>query len=392
MVGISKLYCGSIESSDVLRYGRKSKDLPSHLLQFSEDKKPVIVWNCTKKCNLKCIHCYSHSDSNYDPYELSTEEAKKMIDDISDFGCPVLLFSGGEPLLRKDIFELIDYAVNKNLRAVLSTNGTLLTKDTTAKLKKYNLSYMGISLDGLTKTNDRFRGIKGAFDKAILGIKNCIEADIKVGIRFTINKWNHKEIPDIFNLIEKMNIPRICFYHLVYTGRGKELVNSILTHEETRNAVDTIINKTDELFKKGLKKEVLTVDNHCDGAYLYLRMLKENHPGKDEVLKLLQYNKGNNTGVGIGCISWDGEVYANQFWRNYSFGNIKKRTFGEIWSDLSDPVMKRLKNKAQYIKGRCAECRWLAICGGNSRVRAQSITGDLWGNDPACYLTDEEIR
>jgi len=210
-------------------------------------------------------------------------------------------------------------------------------------------------------------------------------------LRFTINHMNISEIPAVFNLLEEAHIPRVCFYHLVYSGRGSELIDEDLYHNETREVMDLIIDRTMDLHDRGIPKEVLTVDNHADGPYLYLRMLKEENKRAGEVLQLLKMNEGNSSGRGIGCISWDGSVYADQFWRHYSFGNIKDRPFSKIWTDLSNPLMERLKDKKKYIKGRCASCKWLDICGGNFRVRAEAVTGDLWAPDPACYLTDEEI-
>jgi Fe-coproporphyrin III synthase len=391
MIGISKLYCGTVEPSDALRYGRDSSQLPSHLLQFSEDKRPVVVWNVTRRCNLKCIHCYAHAKNIAFENELTTEQGKELINDLADFGSPVMLFSGGEPLVRKDLPELAAHAVEKGMRAVISTNGTLITRTMARTLKEIGLSYVGISLDGMQEINDRFRGVKGAFQSALEGIKNSQDAGIKVGLRFTVNKFNVNEIPKIFQLLEEMDIPRVCFYHLVYAGRGSELVKDDLSHAETRKAVDLIIDETKRLFAEGKPKEVLTVDNHADGPYVYLRLLQEDPQRAQEVLELLKWNEGNNSGRGIGCVSWDGEVHADQFWRHYSFGNVKDRPFSEIWTDTSEPLMKKLKDKKEHVKGRCAACRWLDVCGGNFRVRAEAVSGDAWAPDPACYLTDEEI-
>ena len=391
MIGISKLYCGTVEPSDALRYGRASSQLPSHLLQFSSDKKPVVVWNITRRCNLKCVHCYAQAGDLPFDNELTTIEGQKLIDDLARFNVPVILFSGGEPLVRKDLPELAAYAVKKGLRAVISTNGTLISRETARTLKDIGLSYVGISIDGMKEINDRFRGVKGAFNSALEGIKNCLAAGIKVGLRFTINKFNAGEIPKIFNLLEEMEIPRACFYHLVYAGRGSNLLNNDLSHEETRAAVDLIMDLTKKLHDTGQPKEILTVDNHSDGPYLYLRLLKENPGRASEVLELLKMNEGNNSGRGIGCISWDGKVHADQFWRHYSFGDIRERPFSEIWTDTSDPLMRKLKDKKKHVKGRCASCRWLDICAGNFRVRAEAVTGDIWAPDPACYLTDKEI-
>ena len=391
MIGISKLYCGTVEPSDALRYGRHSSTLPSHLLQFSKDKRPVVVWNVTRKCNLKCVHCYAQATEEALADELSTEEGKALIDDLAQFGAPVMLFSGGEPLVRKDLPELAAYAVEKGMRAVISTNGTLITPNVAKTLKSIGLSYVGISLDGMQGINDKFRGVAGAYDKALEGIRNCQSAGIKVGLRFTVNKFNVGEIPAIFDLLEEMDIPRVCFYHLVYAGRGSKMVEEDLTLDETRQAVDLIIDRTKALHDKGMAKEVLTVDNHADGPYLYLRLLKEDPERASEVLELLKMNEGNNSGRGIGCVSWDGEVYADQFWRHHSFGNVRQRPFSEIWTQPEDDLLLKLKEKKLHVKGRCSTCAWLDVCGGNFRVRAEAVSDDVWAPDPACYLTDEEI-
>jgi 12,18-didecarboxysiroheme deacetylase len=391
MIGISKLYCGAVEAADVLRYGRHSGALPSHLLQFSADKRPVVVWNVTRRCNLKCVHCYAQATATESEGELSLDQGLALLDDLKGFGVPVVLFSGGEPLMHPNLLTLVEHAVTLGMRAVISTNGTLIDRAMAGQLKRFGLSYVGISLDGVEATHDRFRGQAGSFAAAMAGVRHCQEAGIKVGLRFTINKHNYQEIPAIFDLIEEREIPRVCFYHLVYAGRGSRLVEAALSHEETRAVVDLIIDRTADLFHRGKPKEVLTVDNHADGPYIYLRLRRENSPRAAEVLELLRMNEGNNSGRGIGCVSWDGQVHADQFWRHYSFGNIKERPFSRIWTDLSNPLMAQLKVKKQHVTGRCATCRWLDTCGGNFRVRAEALTGDLWAPDPDCYLTDAEI-
>ncbi|WP_440947597.1 12,18-didecarboxysiroheme deacetylase [Methanosarcina sp. T3] len=394
MIGISKLYCGTVEPSDALRYGRDSKRLPSHLLQFSKDKKPVVVWNMTRRCNLKCVHCYAQAKDMEFKNELSTEEGKALIDDLAAFGSPVMLFSGGEPTMRKDLPELAAYAREKGMRAVISTNGTLIDKELAKKLKAVGLSYVGVSLDGVRETNDKFRGMKGAFDAALRGLHNCQEEGIKVGLRFTINKQNVRDIPAIFDLLEEENIPRVCFYHLVYAGRGSTMVDEDLSPEESRKAVDLIMERTKALHEKGFPAEVLTVDNHCDGPYIYLKLLKENPERAAEVFELLSMNQGNSSGIGIGCVSWDGSVHADQFWRHYSFGNVRERPFSEIWTDQSDELMAGLKHRKPLIQAnadRCAKCKWFDVCNGNFRVRAEAVYGNVWADDPACYLTKEEI-
>lgn len=396
MIGISKLYCGAVEAADVLRYNRESGKLPSHMLQFSADKKPVVVWNCTRTCNLKCVHCYAGSEGKHYEGEMTTEQGKAMIDDLSQFGAPVLLFSGGEPTIRPDMPELAQYAKDHGMRVVISTNGTLITPELARQMADVGLSYVGVSLDGGRETHDKFRGVEGSFDKAIEGIRNSREAGIKVGLRMTINKLNWRDINEIFDLMEEEQINRACFYHLVYTGRGSELMEEDLNHAETRAAVRLIMDRTRDWFSRGGKPEILTVDNHADGPFVYMELLKEDPERAAEVLQLLQWNRGNSTGNGISCVSWDGEVYADQFWRHFSFGNVTERPFSEIWTDVSretdaSDLMFKLKDKRPHVKGRCASCQWLDICGGNFRVRAEAATGDLWAPDPACYLTDEEI-
>ncbi|HDP24404.1 MAG TPA: radical SAM protein [Deltaproteobacteria bacterium] len=389
MIGISKLYCGTVEASDPLRYGRNSGSLPSHLLQFSSDKKPVVVWNVTRACNLRCAHCYASTTSQTE--ELSTKEGLSLLEELSGFGSPVVLFSGGEPTLRKDLPILIKSAVENGMRAVISTNGTLITPDFAMRFADLGLSYIGVSLDGLEAVNDSFRGLDGAFRMAMNGIYHAMHEGIKVGLRFTMNRRNVQEIPGIFSLMQQEGIPRICFYHLVYTGRAKTLMEEDLSHAETRETLDLIMDRARTMIESGLDVEVLTVDNHADGPYVYLRMIKEGSPRASDTLELLKMNGGNSSGVGIACINFDGEVYPDQFWRHRVLGTIRQRPFSEIWEDPSNEFLMKLKNKKEHVTGRCRQCRWLDVCAGNFRARAEAVTGDPWGVDPACYLSDEEI-
>ena len=359
------------------------------MLQFPADKKPVMVWNRTKRCNLRCAHCYASSDNSAAHDELTTGQSRKMISDLAAFGCPVLLFSGGEPLMRDDLPELIAFARQAGLRAVLSTNGTLITKNVAERLAGADLSYVGVSLDGLEDVNDDFRGVKGAFASALAGIRHCRDASVKVGLRFTMNGRNFDQLPAIFDLVERENIPRVCFYHLVSAGRGGQLDDESLSHDQTRRALDIIMDRTAVMISAGRKIEILTVDNHADGPYVYLRLLRENPARAENCLRLLEMNGGNSSGIGIGCVSWNGDVHPDQFWRAYTLGNILDRPFSEIWSDADNPMLVKLRNRKQYFTGRCRNCKWLNVCNGNLRARAESAE-DTWADDPACYLTDEE--
>jgi len=388
MISITKLLCDSDYYGDTLRYSLGSR---GQVHGAAQGHGPVVVWNCTRTCNLSCIHCYSNSESKKYEGELTTREALRFIDDLAEFRVPVILFSGGEPLLRNDLMELVAYAKEKGIRPTISTNGTLLSPQNILALKNLGVGYIGVSLDGIGENNDRFRGWQGAYDSALEGIRNCIEVDQRVGLRFTINRHNFKEINDILDLIEKENIPRVCFYHLVYSGRGSKMIDEDTTRVESRAALDLIIERTRDFHRRGLQKEILTVDNHADGIYIYLK-LKEKEPERArKVLELLELNGGNRTGIAIGAVDWYGNVHPDQFTQNHTFGNVRERKFGEIWTDNSKPVLAGLKDRKKLLKGRCASCMWLNLCNGNFRARAEAVSGDFWESDPACYLTDEEI-
>ena len=391
MIGVSKLLCGKVTPSDALRYDRRSDHSPSHLLQFTRDKKPIVVWNSTKACNLRCIHCYYTATAQPDPDELTTAEAKAMIDGLAAFGAPVLLFSGGEPLLRQDLFELGAYAVEHGLRTVISTNGTLIDRKAALRIKEAGFPYVGISVDGIGETNDRFRGMTGAFDAALGGIRACTDAGIRTGLRLTLNRHNYEDLNTIFDLLEAENIRRACFYHLVYAGRGARIQHDDLSLEESRAAVDLIFDRTEDFARRDVDIEILTVDNHTDGPYLLRRVQAQQPERANEVLQLLHWNGGNSSGIGIGAVDHLGYVHADQFWQHYSFGTVRERPFGEIWTDTSDPLMAGLKNRKPLLKGRCAACQYLDLCNGNFRVRAEAVYDDVWAPDPACYFTDEEI-
>ncbi|MFQ6094347.1 MAG: radical SAM protein, partial [bacterium] len=363
------------------------------LVPSARKRRPVVVWNVTRTCNLRCIHCYTDSEEKRYSDELTTVEAKAMIDDLADYGVPALLLSGGEPLMRKDIFELAAHAQSRGVRTVLSTNATLISPEIAHRIKDLGMVYVGASLDGIGRTNDRFRGKGGAFRRAVEGIRNCKAVGLKISLRMTLTRHNVQELDQIFNFVEKEKIERLCFYHLAYAGRGRSLSGDDLSPAETRLALHTILEKTKGLHQRGLKKDVLTVDNHADGVYIYLKLLKENPERAKKVKQLLEWNGGgaNSSGVGIADIDFRGDVHADQFWMDYAFGNVRERRFSHIWEDTSDPLMAGLKDRLPLLKGRCAQCRWIEMCGGSLRVRAQFVHNDPWAEDPACYLTDEEI-
>ena len=395
MINISKLYCDQITPGDWLRYGRRgSGERPGELVPAkASERRPIVVWNITRNCNLKCVHCYNDSGAGKPCDEIPTNEAKAVIDDLASFGVPSVLFSGGEPLMRHDLLELIAHAVGRGMRTVISTNGTLITADKALQIKELGVSYVGISLDGIGPINDTFRGVEGAFERAVAGIRHCQAAGVRVGLRLTLTRRNVQDIDGLFAFFEAEGIERACFYHLVPSGRGAGIADEDLTHAETRAAMDRILATTRRLKASGRNTDILTVDNHVDGVYLYRKLLAENSPRAADVWKLLTWNGGGlySSGVGIGCIDYEGQVHPDQFWWHYSLGSIRERPFSRIWTDPDEPLLKGLRARRSYIHGRCAACRYFNACGGSLRVRADCHTGDPWAPDPACYLTDEEI-
>jgi radical SAM protein with 4Fe4S-binding SPASM domain len=394
MINVSKLYANHSTTGDPLRYGKAHSASVGHshhykghgMAKSASERRPVVVWNITKRCNLRCVHCYTNSDNNLGANELSFDEGKALIDDLAEFKIPALLMSGGEPLIRPDVFELAEYAVSRGLRPVLSTNGTLITKEIAAKIKSTGFIYAGISLDGIGETNDKFRGMDGAFKLAMAGFRNCQEVGQRVGLRLTLTKRNYLDLHKIFDFLLEEKIPRACFYHLVYSGRGKS--EDDLTHEETRDAIDIICKRTKAAIEAGIDLDILTVDNHVDGVYIYQKLLKEDPERAAKVKELLEWNGGgaNSTGVSIGDIDWEGNVHPDQFWQDLNLGNVRERKFSEIWQDTSHPIMAGLKDRLGLLKGKCKGCPYIKMCGGSLRVRAFRVTNDPWEADPACYI------
>ncbi|MGE5295444.1 MAG: radical SAM protein, partial [Solirubrobacterales bacterium] len=302
----------------------------------------------------------------------------------------VCLFSGGEPLLRPDLFELLAEAKRIGLPTVISTNGTQIDADKARRLHELSLRYIGVSLDGQEPFHDKFRQVKGSFKAALTGIENCRKAGLRTGLRFTITQANADQVPAVFDIAKDIGVRRICFYHLVRSGRAAQLQEQGPGLQQTRQVIDTIIDRTREAVERDLVEEVLTVGNHADGLYLLLRMRREGHPGFEQARELLEANGGNRVGDKIACVAWDGTVYPDQFWRNYPLGNVTERPFKEIWSNTADPVLAKLRNKDVFADSRCLKCRWFGLCKGNYRFLGSDPSDANWLNEPACYLTDEE--
>ncbi|MCI0744462.1 MAG: radical SAM protein [Verrucomicrobia subdivision 3 bacterium] len=392
MLNITKLYCGVSQPADALRYGEASRRTHAIAPRTAAERKPIVVWNLTRRCNLKCLHCYSDSDAREYPGELTFEQCRAVVDDLANFAIPGLLLSGGEPLIHPRFFDIAGYARQRGLRLTLSTNGTLIDHETAQKLKAIGFAYIGISLDGIGATHDYFRGRRGAFEKTVQAFRHCKAAGQKVGLRLTLSRNTIQDLDRILDFVEQEDIDRVCFYHLVYSGRGVNLQS--VDSASTRGALDKIMDRTAGWARSGRVREVLTVDQPADGAYLYLRVRREDPGRAAHVLKLLQWNGGgaHGSGIGIGNIDTQGNVHPDQFWQTVTFGNVKERPFSDIWSHPQHPTLLGLRDRLPRLKGRCRSCAFLAICGGGFRVRAAQVYGDPWAPDPGCHLTDEEIK
>ena len=352
---------------------------------------PVVIWNLIRRCNLTCKHCYSISADTDFPGELTTDEVFAVMDDLKAFRVPVLILSGGEPLLRPDIFDISHRAKAMGFYVGLSSNGTLIDEHNIDAIAAAEYDYVGISLDGIGATHDAFRRKEGAFDASMRGIRLCRDRDLKVGVRFTMTLDNAHQLPDLLRLVEDEGIDKFYLSHLNYAGRGNKNRGDDAAFETTRWAMDLLFETCWNHVREGSEKEFVTGNNDADGVYL-LHWVEARFPQQADHMraKLAQWG-GNSSGVNVANIDNLGNVHPDTFWWHYDLGNVRKRPFSEIWRDTSDPIMAGLKRHPRPLKGRCGACAYLDICGGNTRVRALQLTGDPWQEDPACYLTDAEI-
>jgi radical SAM protein with 4Fe4S-binding SPASM domain len=388
MISVTKLLGGASYFGDRLRYDAHSAKQTTGARPGSG---PVVVWNATKTCNLECVHCYADAEIKKFSGELSTEEAKRMIEDLASIHCPALLISGGEPLVRPDILDLAEYATTLGVRVTFSTNGTLIDAKKAERLARIGVTYVGISVDGAEERHDKMRGKKGAFRETVKGIRNCRAAGIRVGVRFTVTQDNVGDIDSIFRFVEQENIGRLCLYHLVYAGRGSYLQEIDLHAHQKRILMDKLIRQVDKWNAEGREIEVMTVDNHADAPFIYMWLL-ENDPSRAEAaLTLVRNNGGNRSGIAIGCIDSFGFVHPDQFTSHHTVGSIREKKFSQIWTDGRVDLLQDLRNRKALLKGRCTRCTWLPVCNGNFRARAEAATGDYWDSDPGCYLLDKEI-
>lgn len=354
--------------------------------------KPVVIWNLTRRCNLKCRHCYTVSADVDFPFELSHEQSMDVLDDLSGFGIPALILSGGEPLSRFDFFDIAERARALDFRYLaLSTNGTKLVGDTAARVADIGFDYVGISLDGIGKQNDWFRGKDGAFDEALAGLRECKARGIKVGLRFTITDSNAHMLDDMLDLCDSEGVDKFYLSHLVYAGRGDKNRGEDTHHKRTRRAMDALIERAWIAVAEDEPLEIVTGNNDADAVY-FLQWARK-HFDQDRIAHVEEHLRawgGNSSGLGVANIAPTGAVHPDTYWSDYTVGNVKQTPFTQLWTG-DDPMLATLRQRPRPLKGRCGACAFKDVCGGNTRIRALQITGDPWAEDPACYLSNAEI-
>jgi radical SAM protein with 4Fe4S-binding SPASM domain len=243
----------------------------------------------------------------------------------------------------------------------------------------------------MREVHDKFRRMDGAFDKSLAGIRRCRDAGLKVGVRFTLTRDNFADLPALLQLVEDEGIDRFYFSHLNYAGRGNKNRRDDAHHRMTREAMDLLFETCWHHRQRGVTKEFTTGNNDADGVYL-LHWVRRRFPDRAANIraKLAQWG-GNASGINVANIDNLGNVHPDTMWWHHNLGNVRQRPFSAIWQDVSDPLMAGLKAHPRPVQGRCATCAHLDICNGNTRVRAQQLTGDPWAEDPGCYLEEDEI-
>jgi radical SAM protein with 4Fe4S-binding SPASM domain len=351
----------------------------------------LVVWDFTHKCNLKCKHCYSNSGAIQEE-ELTTEEAMNVVDQLADAGVTALAFSGGEPLIRQDFFAVAQRAVKRGLYVSVATNGTLLTKENVKKLKQIGVHYVEVSIDGATAiTHDSFRGVNGAFEKALAGIRNAIDEDLCACIASTATKSNVAEFPGIIDLAEEVGAERFTYFNFIPTGRGKSHYEQDLTPEERETLMRYLLNR----MSKGCKTTILTTAPQLARVALQ----SQGSSGTGEVtmsMAHMQTVKVSRKAVPLadfigGCgagrlycsISPKGDVHPCVF-LPINVGNLKNENFSDVW--LNDDVFKALRNR-NNLKGACGRCSYKYTCGG-CRARASAYHEDMQASDPGCVLAN----
>jgi Fe-coproporphyrin III synthase len=349
----------------------------------------VVVWNVCRHCNMTCPHCYAAAGPRPSPNDLSTDEGMQLIDALATAGVRFLIFSGGEPLLRTDLFELMAHARARGLSPQLSTNGVLIDAAVAERLRSVGVGYVGVSIDGLPSFNDPYRGLEGGFARALEGLRHAGRAGMRTGLRMTLTRRNADQLEDMVAIARDAPVDRFYVSHLVYAGRGRRLIGDDLHPEEGRRRLHDLFGLAEQLLREGAPMRIVTGGNDSDGPALHLWAVQRYGPRAGRsVWEALAKRGGNSAGERVLCIDAQGRVHPDQFWQGLTLGNVRTDRFEDI---LAHPRLQQLRQRELYLRGRCATCPHVPLCRGSHRERAIAASGDVWGPDPACVLTDSEV-
>ncbi|MDD1677725.1 MAG: radical SAM protein [Methanomicrobiales archaeon] len=391
MIRLSRIIHGRRTIGDLIKQRTKpGGEITGKYLAFSEMKNPVIFWNITGQCNLACSHCYlGAGDKSWD--ELSTSECCALIDDLSAAHVPLLIISGGEPLVRGDLWEILAHAQEKGIKTALSSNGTLIDRDIAGRLREAGVEYVGISLDGATAaTHDRIRGIPGSFEQSLEGLRSCVSAEIPCGIRMTVTRENQHEVSPLIDLALCLSVPRFCLYWLVPSGRGSAAYRKKqITAEAATQILGELCSRAREIDPEIL--EILTVDAPQDSIHLLSFLEHEHSPGCGHAAALLcRQGCSCSAGERIANIDPGGDLYPCQFAQTPEFllGNVRKTPFSVLWEGRG--------NSSRSFTGPagdgCTTCLSYEYCRGGCRIRARFSHNGLGADDPLCILARRRTR
>ncbi|MEM3727067.1 MAG: radical SAM protein [Candidatus Bathyarchaeia archaeon] len=340
-----------------------------------------VVWEITNSCNLRCKHCSANAGAGIN--ELNTEEALKAIDKLDRFGITILAFSGGEPFMRRDFLKLAKYASGKGIYVAVATNATLITKEKAKAMKKAGIEYVQISLDGAeAETHDYFRGVSGAFNKAVEGIKNVVNEEFFVEVSTTITKLNYKEVPKILDLCEKLGVDWFMAYNFIPTGRGVDIIELDLTPEEREELLKMLYermqNSNVAMLSTAPQFARVSLEASCQSEALVLSHFYS-AKSREKIKSLAEFIGGCGAGRFYIAIKPNGDIQPCVF-LPLKLGNIKSDSLEELW--VNSKVLKDLRNK-DILKGHCGICEYRYYCGG-CRARAYGYFNDYLAPDPGC--------
>ena len=337
-----------------------------------------IAWEITRRCNLKCVHCRSSSELEVREHpDFSFEEAKRVIDDISSYASPVMVLSGGEPLLREDVFDIARYGAGKGLRMCMATNGTLVNDEVCEKIKAADIKMVSLSIDGSTaEVHDNFRNSPGAFDATV----NAANLFNRHGIKFLVNssftKRNQEEIPRIYKFVKELGATAWYMFMIVPTGRGEDIMEELISVDD----YEDLLNWHYDMEKD---EEEMLVRPTCAPSYYRIVLQKSKEEGEGYKRRTLQFSTGGSKGCLAGQLIALLDVDGNLLPCSYfpmAAGNIREKSFKEIWEESE--LFLDLRDFKAY-KGRCGACEYVGVCGG-CRARAYAMSGDYMQEEPFC--------